>query len=206
MGQRTSKPKPDIEPLKLAVEYRKIGDLVPYEKNARVHSDDQLTRIAKSITEFGWTNPILVDGKNGIIAGHGRLAAAQRLGLEAVPVIELAGLSDAQKQAYILADNQLALNAGWDFAILKEEVAALEEIGVDLDILGKLDLTGDLAAAAAPDQVWKTQVIKFNITFDNETQQQAWFEFVRRLQQEHPEMETLAERLVTFLAGPGGQF
>ena len=99
---------------KLKVTYRRIEDLIPYARNARTHSDDQVARIAGSIKEFGWTNPILVDGENGIIAGHGRLAAARKLGMSEVPVIELAGLSDVQKRAYILADNRLALDAGWD--------------------------------------------------------------------------------------------
>ena len=98
---------------KLKVSYRRIEDLIPYARNARTHSDDQVARIAGSIKEFGWTNPILVDGENGIIAGHGRLAAARKLGMSEVPVIELDGLSDVQQRAYLLADNRLALDAGW---------------------------------------------------------------------------------------------
>jgi ParB-like chromosome segregation protein Spo0J len=93
----------------LAVEYRAIGDLIPYARNARTHSAAQ---VAGSIREYGFTNPVLVDGESGIIAGHGRVMAARQLGLATVPVIELAHLTPAQKQAYILADNQLALQAG----------------------------------------------------------------------------------------------
>ncbi len=113
----------------LALDYRPIADLIPYARNARTHSPEQVAQIAASIREFGWTNPILVDGENGVIAGHGRLLAARKLGMATVPVIELAHLSAAQKRAYVIADNKLALNAGWD-----DETAGLE--------LGDLRLAG----------------------------------------------------------------
>jgi ParB-like chromosome segregation protein Spo0J len=96
----------------LAIAWRPVGELIPYARNPRTHSDAQVAQIAASIREFGWTNPVLVDGKNGIIAGHGRVLAARKLCLDRVPVIELAHMSEAQKRAYVLADNQLALNAG----------------------------------------------------------------------------------------------
>jgi DNA modification methylase len=121
---------------KLAVQYRPIGDLIPYARNSRTHSDAQVAQIASSIREFGWTNPVLVDGENGIIAGHGRVMAARKLGLAEVPVIELKNMSEAQKRAYVIADNQLALNAGWDLDLLKVEVAELGQMGFDLDLLG----------------------------------------------------------------------
>ena len=105
-------------PHPIAVSYRPVAQLVPYVRNARTHSERQVAEIATSIREFGWTNPILVDGENGIIAGHGRVLAARKLGLVDVPVIELGGLSEAQKRAYVLADNKLALNAGWDQELL----------------------------------------------------------------------------------------
>ena len=95
------------------VERRSITELKPYLNNARTHSKEQVAQIAASMTEWGFTNPILIDDHCGIIAGHGRFAAAQTLGLAQVPVIVLAGLTEAQKRAYVLADNQLALNAGW---------------------------------------------------------------------------------------------
>lgn len=120
----------------LAIEYRPIEALVPYARNARAHSDEQVAQIAASIREFGWTNPILVDGENGIIAGHGRLMAARRLGMERVPVIELAGLTDTQKRAYVIADNKLALNAGWDADLLALEFGDLEDLGFDLSLTG----------------------------------------------------------------------
>ena len=96
----------------LIVQKRPVDRLIPYIRNARTHSDEQVAQIAASIVEFGWSNPILVDGDNGVIAGHGRLLAARKLGLTEVPVIELAHLTPMQKRAYILADNRLALNAG----------------------------------------------------------------------------------------------
>ena len=120
----------------LKITYRKVGELIPYARNARTHSQEQIQRIAASIKEFGFTNPILVDGENGIIAGHGRLAAAQLLGLESVPTIELSGMTETQKRAYILADNKLALDAGWDDDLLKVEIEDLKSVGFDLNLTG----------------------------------------------------------------------
>ncbi len=114
----------------------RVGDLTPYARNARTHSDEQVAQIAASIKEFGWTNPILVDGEKGLIAGHGRLAAARKLGMEEVPVIELTHLTETQKKALILADNKLALNAGWDAELLNLELEELELEGVDLNLVG----------------------------------------------------------------------
>jgi hypothetical protein len=114
----------------------KIEKLIPYARNARTHSDEQVAQIAASIKEFGWTNPILVDGDKGIIAGHGRLAAARKLGMTEVPVIELAHLTDIQKKALILADNKLSLNAGWDNEMLMLEIKELELEGFDLGLTG----------------------------------------------------------------------
>lgn len=114
----------------------KTEDLIPYSRNARTHSDAQVAQIAASIREFGFTNPILVDGEHGVIAGHGRLLAARKLGLTEVPTIELAHLSDAQRRAYILADNRLALSAGWDDDMLKIELGELKIEGFDLTLTG----------------------------------------------------------------------
>ena len=113
-----------------------VDKLIPYVRNSRTHSDAQIAQIAASIKEFGWTNPILVDAENGIIAGHGRLMAARKLGYKDVPVIELKDMTETQKRAYVIADNQLALNAGWDFSLLSLEVADLKENDFDLDLLG----------------------------------------------------------------------
>jgi DNA modification methylase len=120
----------------LNVEYRKVETLIPYARNPRTHTETRIAKIAASIVEYGWTNPILVDGGNGIIAGHGRLAAAHKLGLAEVPVIELAHLSAAQKCALVLADNRLALDAGWDEEMLALELAELSEAGYALALTG----------------------------------------------------------------------
>ena len=108
----------------LTVETRKVDDLIPYINNARVHNENQVTQIASSIREFGWTTPILIDGENGIIAGHGRLMAAKKLGMDEVPVIELSHLSETQKKALILADNKIALNSEWDSELVALELDA----------------------------------------------------------------------------------
>lgn len=115
---------------------KKITELIPYVNNARTHSDEQVLQICSSIKEFGFTNPVLIDGENGIIAGHGRLMAAKKLGLEEVPTIELSYLSEAQRKAYILADNKLALNSGWDNDLLAIEFAELKLLDFDLDLTG----------------------------------------------------------------------
>jgi len=115
---------------------RKIEDLIPYVKNSRTHSEDQITQIAASIKEFGWTNPVLVDGDNGIIAGHGRVMAARKLKFKEVPTIELKDLTETQKKDYIIADNRQALNAGWDNEMLTIELNDLLADGFALDILG----------------------------------------------------------------------
>ena len=120
----------------LNVEYRQVEALIPYARNPRTHSDEQVAKIAASIVEYGWTNPVLVDGDNGIIAGHGRLAAARKLGLEQVPVIELAHLTPIQKRAYVISDNRLALDAGWNEELLALELAELSEAGYDLALTG----------------------------------------------------------------------
>ena len=129
---------PDLAPENrmLAVTYRQIGELIPYAKNARTHDEAHVAQIAASIRAFGWTNPILVDGENGVIAGHGRLLAARKLGMAAVPVIELDGLSEAEKRAYIIADNKIALNAGWDTDLLALEIGDLGDLGFDLSLTG----------------------------------------------------------------------
>jgi DNA modification methylase len=120
----------------LRIEHRAIGDLIPYARNARSHSEAQVALIAGSIREYGFTNPLLVDGADGIIAGHGRVMAAEMLGLSTVPVIELAHLTETQKRAYILADNRLAEQAGWDRELLALELGDLRDLGVELCDLG----------------------------------------------------------------------
>lgn len=127
--------------------------LLPYARNSRTHSDEQVAQIAASIREFGFTNPVLVDADNGIVAGHGRVMAAKQLGLVDVPTINVGWMTEGQRRAYVIADNQLALNAGWDESVLAQEVAWLQEQQFDTNLLGfSADfLDGLLAEEAATD-------------------------------------------------------
>jgi ParB-like chromosome segregation protein Spo0J len=118
------------------VEKWKISKLIPYARNARTHGDEQVGQIAASIKEWGWTTPVLVDEQGGIIAGHGRTLAAQKLGMAEVPVMVARGWSEAKKRAYVLADNKLALNAGWDNEMLALELGEIGDLGFDLDLTG----------------------------------------------------------------------
>jgi hypothetical protein len=119
-----------------AIENVLTATLIPYARNARTHSDSQVAQIAGSIQEFGFNNPVLIDAENGIIAGHGRVMAANLLKLERVPCIRLAHMSDAQKRAFILADNRIALNSGWDTEMLANELSDLHADDLDLGLLG----------------------------------------------------------------------
>ena len=125
-----------------------VSALIPYAKNSRTHDDAQVAQIAASIKEFGWTNPILVDGDKGVIAGHGRLLAARKLGMDKVPTIELKDMTEAQKKAYVIADNKLALNAGWDTNFLSLELQELKDQDFDLTLLGFDDKELDALLAA----------------------------------------------------------
>ena len=113
-----------------------VKDLIPYARNSRTHSNEQITQIASSIREFGFTNPIIIDDKNNIIAGHGRIMAANKLGIKEVPCVVVSGWTEAQKKAYVIADNKLALNAGWDEQMLKLEFDELGELGFNLELTG----------------------------------------------------------------------
>lgn len=136
------------------IELRSVRALLPHARNSRTHSQEQIAQVAASILEFGWTNPILVDGDGVVIAGHARLLAARKLEMAEVPVIVLAHLTESQKRALIIADNKLALNAGWDEDLLRAEVAALQDDGFDLEVVGFSDdelrvLLGDAATSDA---------------------------------------------------------
>tara|TARA_R110002074_G_scaffold395458_2_gene583891 strand:+ start:244 stop:810 length:567 start_codon:yes stop_codon:yes gene_type:complete len=136
--------------MNLEVTYVATTDLIPYANNPRTHSDQQVAQVAASIQEFGFNNPILIDEHNGIIAGHGRLAAAQKLNMNLVPTILLEGLSEAQRKAYVIADNQIALNSNWNLSLLESELEflldsdfQLDNLGIDLDFLSGLPEAAD---------------------------------------------------------------
>ncbi|MFV8646452.1 ParB/Srx family N-terminal domain-containing protein, partial [Ralstonia pseudosolanacearum] len=134
------------------IEHWPIQRLAPYAANARTHSDEQITQIAASIVEFGFTNPILAGGDGIIVAGHGRLAAAMKLGLQVVPVVVLDHLSPTQRRALVIADNRIAENAGWDEAVLRAELAALDAANFDLSLTGfDADALADLMDGEAGD-------------------------------------------------------
>lgn len=120
----------------LEIKYLPVDALVPYSRNPRTHSEDQVAQISASIREFGFTNPILIDGKNGIIAGHGRFAAAKELGLDQVPCIDLSHLTEEQRRALVIADNKIALNGGWNDDLLRLELTELKELGANLELTG----------------------------------------------------------------------
>jgi hypothetical protein len=135
-GAGVEAPTGPLTPGAQQIEQIPTADLIPYARNARTHSEEQVGQIAGSIQEFGFNVPVLIDGQNSIIAGHGRVLAAQRLKLDAVPCIRLTHLTDAQRRAYILADNRIALNSGWNDEILAEELQRLNQESVDLELLG----------------------------------------------------------------------
>lgn len=207
-------------PDKLTVRYLRTSDLTPYAGNARTHSPEQVDQIASSIREFGFTNPVLIDGEGGIIAGHGRVLAAELLKMDKVPTILLANLTPEQRRAYVIADNKLAMNAGWDEAKLAEELAALDEAGFNTSLLGfnEGELAQLLMDGSDPDAGMDggggeggeggsegggtptgggAPIVSYTLIFDSEAQQKQFHEFVRWLR-EHQPGETIAERIVAF--------
>lgn len=188
------------------VELKPVNELLPYARNSRTHSPEQVSQIVRSIQQFGFTNPILCDEAGQIIAGHGRVMAAKKLSLTKVPVITARGWSEAQKKAYVIADNKLALNAGWDLEVLASEIKALDDMDFDLTLTGfSADELGDLIIDLNPEEKEGGKdgelntVIQFNIVFDDEGQQEKWFQFVRRLKATFPDDETLGQRLAKFI-------
>jgi ParB-like chromosome segregation protein Spo0J len=171
-------PKQEGEPLRIVM--RDVADLIPYARNARTHSEAQVAQIAASIAEFGFTNPVLTHG-DGILAGHGRVMAARKLGMDTVPTIDLSHLTKTQARAYILADNQLALNAGWEAEMLSVELAELEDEGFNLDLLGFDNLDVLLDAPKEP-KAAKEESLKesFSVLVDCPTEQ-AQAELLERL-------------------------
>lgn len=181
-------------------------DLIPYVNNARTHSEEQINDIAASIREFGFLRPILIDDENGVIAGHGRLKAALKLQMDTVPVISVSHLSEAQKKAYIIADNKLAENAGWDEELLGLELEELEDSPlIELTGFSVDELENLLGYAEEKDTDPNNEpegefnpVIQYNIIFDNDGQQQAWFELIKHIRGKYSG-ETIGERLEAFI-------
>ena len=171
------------------VERWDITKLVPYARNSRTHSDEQISQLAASIKEWGWTTPVLVDEDGSIIAGHGRTLAAQRLKMTEVPVMVAKGWSDAKKRAYVIADNRLAENAGWNEEMLRLELAELDAAGFDLELTGFTgdDLTkamfGDDALDFEPDEPEEQQVnssFEISVTCADESEQEKIYEMLTK--------------------------
>ncbi|WP_131667395.1 ParB/Srx family N-terminal domain-containing protein [Psychrobacter pygoscelis] len=164
----------------LEIKYRKTSELIPYVNNSRTHNDEQVNQIAASIKEFGFTNPVLIDETGGIIAGHGRLMAANKLNMDAVPTITLAGLTEAQRKAYVIADNKIALNADWDIELLKIEIDNLRDLDFDIELIGfdeddLLDLfdkneIDEDSVLIEHDEVSDSEKFLLLVEYDNESQ------------------------------------
>jgi hypothetical protein len=204
-----SKKGHQLEINKIAIQYKKTADLVPYARNSRTHSKEQIDQIVKSINEFGWTNPILISEKNDIIAGHGRVLAAEKLGMKEVPCIQINNLTEIQRRAYVMADNKLALNAGWDDELLKLELHALDEADYDLSIIGfdaselSTIMFDDLISEDDKDDEETNFIVQYNIIFDDQAQQDVWFDFIKTLKTQYADAETIGERLVAFIKDTG---
>lgn len=186
-----------------------IEALIPYEKNARTHDEAQITEIAASILELGFNDPIAVDEKDGILEGHGRLLAARELGLLEVPVIVLSHLSPAQKAAYRVAHNKLALKAGWDDDLLREELKMVATDGLEATLTGFTDAEIEALLDDEDDDGEDNDKprgsgnpqISYTIVFDSEEQQRDWFRFMRFLRRQNPgEDLTFAQRLTDHVA------
>lgn len=192
-----------------------IDDIKPYEKNARTHSTKQIEQIMNSIKVYGFTNPLLIDEKNNLIAGHGRLEAVKQLNrvdfknnpLMELPAIIIEGLSEADKKALIIADNQIALNAGWDYEILSEELNELADISYDLDLLAFDNIDEILNSIISDDESESSRLIdssqsgyslKYEIIFDNEEQQELFQNFIMFLRKQI-DGDTIAERLCNYI-------
>ena len=162
----------------LKIDYVATDDLIPYIHNSRTHSEAQIKQIAASIREFGFTNPILIDDEGTIIAGHGRVMAAKVLQLDEVPTITLGALTDAQRKAYVIADNKLALNAGWDTEVLLAEIESLQDLNFDTQLLGfSADELSEMLNIEEPELKEESYAEIFNIVVecDDEMEQEKIF-------------------------------
>ncbi|MFZ9891064.1 MAG: ParB/Srx family N-terminal domain-containing protein [Ilumatobacteraceae bacterium] len=183
------------------LEFWKLDKLKPYERNSREHSDSQIQRLADSISEFGFLNPIIVDKDAGIIAGHGRLMAARKVGLEKVPVLMADHLTEAQKRAYVIADNRLAELSTWNNEILKSELSELTELGFNTELTGFAFTPIDMPDLDPSDsgESEKSFNISYTIIFDDLEQQKQWFDWLSSLKRQYPNAVTIAEKICAFI-------
>jgi len=196
----------------LEIEYVDTDDLIPYTNNSRTHSESQIKQIVASIREFGFTNPVLIDEDQNIIAGHGRLIAAKQLDLKKVPTITLEGLTEAQRAAYVIADNKLALNADWDIDLLQKEIEFLKEIDFDTDLTGfslselqeltDFDFSDD-NYTPEKEENYNEAIIQYVLIFDDEEQQARWNQFLMQLKADYPDLPTHSARISEYLFDKG---
>lgn len=207
------------EKQKINVVNSQVADLIPYVNNARIHSEEQVCQIAASIREFGFNSPIITDGSNGVLAGHGRLLAAKKLGLSTVPTIQVGHLSKAQQKAFILADNKIGDNSGFDFELVSLEIQSLQELDFDINLTGFSSFELGVIEAGSSDGADEYHgggdgggegyegggegggdeqgyTIQYTIIFDNEQQQKAWHNHIKTLKAKYPDMESIAQRLI----------
>jgi len=199
-------------------EMAEVGSIIPYVNNARMHTDEQIDQIAGSIHEFGFNNPIIIDEDNMILAGHGRKLAAMKLNIDTVPVIRVKGMSEAQKKAFIIAANKIGDNSTFDFNVLSVEIEKLKEMEFDLDklgfsdfeittitegVFGSDDLGGEFDDGDMDFESENGYSIHYTLVFDNEDQQKQWMDHLGELRRQYPEHDTIAGRLMAYIADKG---
>ena len=195
------------------IEMRQTAELNPYERNPRVHPDSQVEHLKNSIGEWGFTVPILIDDMNTVIAGHGRLHAATDMGLDEVPCIVATGWTEEQKQAYVIADNKIAQDASWDYDVLAKEVQALAAMNFDLSLTGfnlsdfgadhEFDFSDDTYEPTGDAAEYNQPIIQYVMIFDDESQQEAWHNFLGKLKQEYGGEMTHSARIYEYLRTHG---
>lgn len=188
------------------IKYVKTDSIIPYVNNPR-HNENAVDKVAGSIDEFGFKQPIVVDASNVIIVGHTRYLAAKKLGLEEVPVIVASDLSDAKVKAYRIADNKVAEFSSWDEDLLRLELMELQDLDINMDTTGFgldeiLDLTEDIPEVEDEEEETEDEyVIQYNIVFNNEDEQELWFSFLRLLKAKYPDLGTISQRICEFIRG-----
>jgi ParB-like chromosome segregation protein Spo0J len=188
----------------MKIEKLPIEKLVPYARNSRTHSKEQVDQIAASIREFGWTNPVLIDANSTIVAGHGRVLAARKLNLPEVPCIRLGTLTPAQVRAYVIADNKLALNAGWDDEMLADELRAItEEGGIDALLTGfdekELDALLKTEEVSESEPKEYSYNITYTLVFEDPEQQQAWYDLLKIWKKKFGDDVPVGQMIVAFV-------
>ena len=181
----------------MQIEKINIDKLIPYEKNAKIHTPEQIEQIKNSIKEFGNNDPIAVDSKNVIIEGHGRVLALKELGYKEVEIIRLSHLSEEQKKAYILAHNKLTMNTDFDLALLSDELDFLKDTDIDMSDFG-FNLEEDLLEEDE-DVLDKEEILKYTIVFNDEEEQETFLKFIDFLNNKYSDVDSISSRLYSYI-------